>query len=60
MLTQREALENFGFSSVLTILGYHKSNAEWCQAENLPKGVNFAFKITPKMTPKTWKRQHSN
>jgi hypothetical protein len=33
ILTQREALEHFGFSSVLTIFGYEKSNAGWCQAE---------------------------
>jgi hypothetical protein len=24
---------HFGFSSVLTIFGYEKSNAAWCQAD---------------------------
>jgi hypothetical protein len=31
-VTQRKAVDNFGFSSVLTIFGYEKSNAEWPQA----------------------------
>jgi hypothetical protein len=51
MLTHRRNQYHFGFSSVLTIFGYEKSNAEWCQAEKLPQKGQFRISKWPLKWP---------